>query len=446
MMIDGKRVEDWIKKEPQLREMMAKREVCWLNPEYGCPVNPESFNAAEVAAAEKRLERFAPYLEAVFPETVSAHGQIESPLLQTDALKREIEAASGRTIGARLLMKADNLLPISGSIKARGGIYEVLKTAEHLAFEKHLLRETDDYAILASPTFHDFFSQYAIAVGSTGNLGLSIGIAAAKLGFQTIVHMSRDAQQWKKDLLRKKGAIVQEYDADYSAAVKEGRRLAALDSRCHFIDDESSPDLFAGYATAAGRLKAQLDARGIPVDAQHPLFVYLPCGVGGGPGGLTFGLKQIFGESVHAFFVEPVAAPCFLLGLLTGLHNQVSVRDFGLDNRTAADGLAVPRPSAFALRTAGSLISGCLTVTDEQLFRMLKALADTENQMIEPSAAAGMLGPQMLISTPSGQRYLQAHRLTDKWQSATQLFWATGGGMVPQQIQDAYYEKASRIC
>ncbi|MBG9453124.1 serine ammonia-lyase [Lysinibacillus sphaericus] len=428
---------------PRLEELANHETVLWENTNRKKRGETDLFSMGEVEEAEETLKRFSSYLTIAFPELLESKGLIESSIQDIALIKKAFEKEFDVLIPGQLILKCDHTLPISGSIKARGGIFEVLRHAERLAIASGKLTKEDNYAVLATDDFQSFFQQYTIAVGSTGNLGLSIGIMGKKLGFNVVVHMSSDAKEWKKALLRKKGATVIEYEADYSIAVEQGRREAELDPMCHFIDDENSKDLFAGYAVAAKRLKAQFEKTNIAVDEAHPLFVYLPCGVGGGPGGVAYGIREIFGEHAHIFFAEPVASPCMTIGLMTGLHDAISVEDIGLDNKTEADGLAVGRASKFVGKVMETYISGCYTVKDEQLFKSLAITMEVEELFLEPSAHAGMFGPIQLMK--NGQNYLEKHDLVDKMEQATHLVWATGGSMVPLEMREEYMAKVVQV-
>jgi D-serine dehydratase len=409
---------------PLLNDLKATKEVIWYNDNYTSfnemkDSLPISYN--DVIDAKNRLNRFAPYIKEVFPEVLD--GIIESPISPIVNMKIFMEQSYNKKIYGDLILKRDDLLPIAGSIKARGGIYEVLKHAETLAMDKGLLNLEDNYRILAEDKFKEFFSQYTVQVGSTGNLGLSIGIMSAKIGFKVIVHMSQDAKEWKKSLLRSKGVKVVEYASDYSKAVEEGRTLSDNNPKSYFIDDENSKDLFMGYAVGGMRTKKQLDNIGIIVDNTHPLFVYLPCGVGGGPGGVAYGLKLMYGDNVYCFFAEPTHSPAMLLGLASGLHDKISVTDIGLDNKTDADGLAVGKPSSFVGKIMDKILTGAFTIDDYRLYDFLRALYKKENIFLEPSALAGFLGP---IYT--ADRY--------KDENITHLCWCTGGSLVPKEIRE----------
>ncbi|BBH45580.1 D-serine ammonia-lyase [Pseudomonas sp. KU43P] len=441
-MIHGKTLAAWCASHPLIEDLVALRETQWFNPAIAPAaqaLGDVGLSAADVHAASARLQRFAPYLATVFPDTAASAGIIESPLRPLAKLQRTLLQETGLAPSGALWLKADSELPISGSIKARGGIHEVLKHAEDLALEAGLITLDSDYRVLAEEPARQFFSQYKVAVGSTGNLGLSIGIISATLGFQATVHMSADARQWKKDKLRASGVTVIEHSSDYSVAVEQGRQQAAGDPLCYFVDDENSPHLFLGYAVAAERLARQFQVQGVVVDAEHPLFVYLPCGVGGGPGGVAFGLKLVFGDHVHCLFAEPTHSPCMLLGVYSGLHDTVCVQDFGIDNVTAADGLAVGRPSGFVGKAMQRLLDGYYTVTDEELYRLLVLAHDLEQARLEPSALAGVPG---MLRVLQAAPYLERMALSpERLANATHLVWGTGGSMVPAEEYAAYLAK-----
>ena len=429
-----------------LATLLRRAEPClWLNPRRQAvlpraqPVAGSSIGLDDTRAAAARFARFAPLLARLFPELQATAGVIESPLLP----------ASGLHVGqGRLWLKADHLLPVAGSIKARGGMHEVLEFAERLALRHGLIGAQagpDDYLALASPAARALFARHTVAVGSTGNLGLSIGVAASALGFSAVVHMSLEAKEWKKERLRQRGVQVVEHAGDYEAAVAAGRAQAAQDPFSHFVDDERSLSLLLGYSAAALHLQGQLRDAGIAVDAEHPLFVYLPCGVGGAPAGITFGLRQVLGPHVHCFFAEPVQSPCFMLQMMAGQGAHPSVYDWGLSNQTEADGLAVPRASLPAAELMESLLSGCFTVHDDTLFRQLVQVLDATGERIEPSAAAGFGGPAMLTGSDSGRPWLAEQGLQQHLARATHLVWTTGGLFVPPDDYERFVQRGRAL-
>ena len=394
----------------------------WLNPRRaeraaaypqvgGVPLGRD-----DMQGAQDRFTRFAPLLAQLFPDLAASNGQIESALTP---IPRMQQALGLPTDQGRLWVKADHSLPVAGSIKARGGFHEVLEWAEQLAVQHGLLPPGADYRSLAQPAARVLFARHQVAVGSTGNLGMAIGVMAAALGFKAVVHMSMDAKEWKKVRLRQHGVQVVEHTGDYEQAVARGRELAATDPLCHFVDDERSLSLFVGYSAAALHLRDQLQAQGVVVDAEHPLLVYIPCGVGGAPSGIAWGLHELFGEHVHCFFAEPVQSPCFLIQMLAQPGSHPSVYDFGLTNQTQADGLAIPRASLLAAQAMQNLLAGVFTVEDQTLFDHLALLQRSEGMRIEPSAAAGFSGPL----------HLRGHALACA--GANHVVWTTGGLLVP---------------
>lgn len=141
---------------PLVEDLIALKETTWLNPRTttlaeGLPY--VGLTKADVDDAHARLKRFAPYLAKAFPETAATGGIIESDLVAIPAMQARLEKESGKAIPGTLLLKKDSHLPISGSIKARGGIYEVLTHAEKLALDAGLLSLEDDYSVLLEPRF-----------------------------------------------------------------------------------------------------------------------------------------------------------------------------------------------------------------------------------------------------------------------------------------------------
>jgi D-serine dehydratase len=322
------------------------------------------------------------------------------------------------------LVKADHALPMTGSVKARGGVYELLCRVEALGLMEGVIRPGEALTPLASEAARLRLSKHRIVVASTGNLGFSIGIVARAFGVEAEVHMSHDAKAWKKDRLRVIGATVVEHLCDYTETVARAR-AAATDTGSYFVDDESSRLLFVGYATAATELAEQLAQRRIEIGPGAPLVVYLPCGVGGAPGGITAGLKTIYGNNAICVFVEPVASACVLAALAVGKGSPISVYDIGLNNETIADGLAVPVASGLVMDSIGASIDAAVAVTDAAMLEWVRRSWAEARLRLEPSAASGFAAmPLFLAAARAANAAPPAN--------AVHVVWTTGGSLLPE--------------
>ena len=440
-------------------EVVAGHPVVWFPgsedssgvPSTSTPAPPSAplqpLDPALIDAAEDRFRWFAPLFEELFPDTRSIGGIIESPLEKVSALATALTDEFGQQFPSNLWVKRDDALAVSGSVKSRGGIHEVLEVALGAARDLGVDLSSGPLVFLDA----DVRAQLAgrrIVVGSTGNLGLSIGLMGAVLGFSVTVHMSHDAKAWKKAMLRESGVEVVEHDTDFTEAVHTGRAAANADPHAHFIDDENSQSLFAGYAVAGRRLAGQLAAASVVVDDDHPLTVYLPCGIGGAPGGITYGLTSVFGDAVRCIFVEPVSMPAFLLGRLTGKDDGVAVADVGLGALTIADGLAVGRPSGFVGKAVGHLVRGYTTVTDDDLLRTLTVAEAAAGLRLEPSACAGLRAAGQVAGARggvSGGAPSGASAGAVGVGSGTHVAWLTGGSLMPDDEYAQLWEAGRRL-
>ena len=151
-------IQQALAREPALVRAAGAEEVYWSNPKYGIAPVPDALGDADIDDAEARLARFAPFIRRRFPETAASGGLIESPLREIPEMLRAMDCG----ISGRLLLKMDSHLAIAGSVKARGGIYEVLKHAEELALEDGRLREGDSYECFDSDEMRAFLGGYTV--------------------------------------------------------------------------------------------------------------------------------------------------------------------------------------------------------------------------------------------------------------------------------------------
>ena len=103
-------VKKYIETVPAVAKAAKLEEVFWINPKkeeqknwHITAVSPE-----DIQDAAARLQRFAPYLETVFPELKASGGIIESELRDIPKMKDFLNRSYEAGIQGNLLLKMDS--------------------------------------------------------------------------------------------------------------------------------------------------------------------------------------------------------------------------------------------------------------------------------------------------------------------------------------------------
>ena len=92
---------------PLIQTLQDYQETFWFNPSrYPLKALAKvALTEQDVKDAEARLERFAPYLAKVFPETQALHGKIESELVEIADMQQALSVEKQQKLTGKLWLK-----------------------------------------------------------------------------------------------------------------------------------------------------------------------------------------------------------------------------------------------------------------------------------------------------------------------------------------------------
>ncbi|MGH6898361.1 MAG: threonine ammonia-lyase [Geminicoccaceae bacterium] len=263
-----------------------------------------------------------------------------TPLLESEALNERV--------GGRVLLKPE-CLQRTGSFKFRGAY--------------NTISQIDAGAVVAY---------------SSGNHAQGVAAAARLLRKRATIVMPADAPAIKIESTRAHGAEVRPYDRATESREEIGAAIAA-GTGAALIKPYDDPRIIAGQGTVGLELAAQLR----DLDAR-PDVALAPCGGGGLIAGCALALGAAFPE-IALYAVEPAGLDDTARSLEAGAR-----RANAPGATSICDALLIPTPGELTFAINRRLLTGGLTVTDDEVrgamafaFRYLKLV-------VEPGGAAAL--------------------------------------------------------
>ncbi|WP_058234978.1 pyridoxal-phosphate dependent enzyme [Devriesea agamarum] len=260
-------------------------------------------------------------------------------------------------LGATVFLKCENLQRV-GAFKARGAMNALMRM---------------DQAQRAR----------GVVAYSSGNHAQAIALAGRELGIRVTVVMPSDAPRVKREATAGYGAEVVLYERGRQSREEIGAALAER-TGATVVPPFDHPDIVAGQGTAALEFFEQVHDLG---ERLNTLLTPL------GGGGLLSGSLIVAREAdpgCAVVGVEPEVADDARRSLAEGRIVKIEVP------RTLADGVMTQAlaPLTFdILRGAAAgvrALDAVLTVSEENIIRAMRLIADTTKLIVEPTGALGI--------------------------------------------------------
>ncbi|HZO23383.1 MAG TPA: threonine/serine dehydratase [Steroidobacteraceae bacterium] len=295
----------------------------------------------------------------LFQEIVRAHAAIR-PAVPVTPLQRSGPLSAA--LGCEVLLKCEHLQP-TGSFKVRGATNKI-----------HLHTQAA--------------RRCGVIAASSGNHGQAVARMGAQAGIAVKVYVAASAARPKVEAIRALGAQLITVEGPPVEAELRARRDAAEQGRI-YISPYNDLDVVAGQGT----LGIELIEQAPELDA-----VFISVGGGGLIGGVGTALKQLRPQA-RVVGVWPENSPCLLRALEAGRIVEVEERE------TLSDGTAgAVEPGSVTLPVCRAVIDETVTVTEEEIGKAMRSLAQAEHWIVEGAAGVALAGLVKQAAAYRGRR------------------------------------------
>ncbi len=273
------------------------------------------------------------------------HGiSVRTPLLQNFELDQISEG--------KILLKPE-CLQVTGSFKIRGAYNRL----------SQLTKEQASNGVVA---------------WSSGNHAQGVAAAGAMLGIRTTIVMPEDAPHAKLENTRRLGGEVITYDRYSGDRVAIANEIASARNAA-LVPSFDHEQIIAGQGTVGLELAEDSSAMGLPPDQ-----VLIPCGGGGLSSGSALALTARL-PNVAVYAVEPTdfddTARSF------AASKRLRIDDTA---RSICDALQTPMPGELTFEINQALLSGVLTVSDEEVRTAIRFAFNKLKLVVEPGGAVAL--------------------------------------------------------